>query len=133
MLEQEGEGFSEGFLEAGSHETVDYGVDRGVGVGHAVGPCLDFVRGVVGPVVWVERLEEDKYLDGTPADGEEEDDHYHHLGDFAPDADCSLRQEVDLRSSSSKSKLKNHVLFWISCFLFIFKSIFFFMSADVPC
>lgn len=90
MLEQKWEGFPEGLLESSSHETINYGVDRRVGIGHAVGPRLDLVCGVVGPVVWIERLEEGKDLDGTPADGEEEDDYHHHLGHFAPDADSSL-------------------------------------------
>lgn len=97
MPEQEGEGFPEGLLKTGSHEAINYGVNRRVSIGHAVGPCLDLVCCVVWPVVWIERLEKDKNLDRAPADGEEEDYHYHHLGDFAPDADCSLRQEVDLR------------------------------------
>lgn len=103
MLEQKWEGFPEGLLKCGSHETINYGVDGRVGVGHAVGPRFDLVCGVVGPVIWIERLEEDKNLDGTPADGEEEDDYYHHLGDFAPDADSSLRQEVDLRKEEEFS------------------------------
>lgn len=107
MLEQEGERFPEGLLKAGSHETIYDGVDGGVGVGHAVGPRLDLVRGVVGLVVWIERLEKDEDLDGTPADGEEEDDHYHHLGDFAPYADCSFGQQVDLtRRGSERNFLK---------------------------
>lgn len=97
VFEQKWEGFPEGLLEGGSHETVNYGVDRRVGVGHTVGPRLDLVCGIVGPVVWIEGLEEDEDLDGTPADGEEEDDYYHHLRDFAPNTDSSLRQEVDLK------------------------------------
>ena len=97
MLEQKREGFPEGLLECGSHETVNDGVDRRVGVGHAVSPRLDLVCGVGGPEVGIERLEEDEDLDGTPANGKEEDDYYDHLGDFAPDTDSSLRQEVDLR------------------------------------
>lgn len=95
--EQEGEGLPEGLLEGGSHEAVDYRVDGRVGVGHAVGPRLYLVRGVVRLVVRMERLEEDEDLDGTPANGEKEDDHHHHLGDFAPDTDGSLGQKVDLR------------------------------------
>lgn len=96
MLEQKREGFPKGLLEGGSHETVNYGVDRRVGVGHAVGPRLDLVCGVVGPEVRIERLKEDEDLDGTPADGKQKDDYDHHLGDFAPDTDSSLREEVDL-------------------------------------
>lgn len=102
MLEEKREGFPERLLERGPHEAVNDGVDRGVGVRHAVGPRFDFVRGVVGLVVWVEGLEEGEDLDGTPADGEEEDDHNHHLGHFAPDADGPLRQEVDLRKRGSE-------------------------------
>lgn len=97
MLEQKREGFPEGLFESGSHETVNYRVDRRVGVRHTVGPRLDLVCRIVGLVVRIERLEEDEDLDGTPANGEEEDDYYHHLGDFSPNTDSSLRQEVDLR------------------------------------
>lgn len=79
VLEKKREGFPEGLLEGGTHEPINYGVDGRVGVGHAVGPRLDLVRNVVGPVVWIERLEEDEDLDGAPADGEEEDDYDHHL------------------------------------------------------
>ena len=71
MLEQEGEGLLEGLAEAGSHEPVHNGIDGGVGIRHAVGPCLYLVGCVVGFEVRVERLEEDKDLDGTPADSEE--------------------------------------------------------------
>lgn len=101
---QEREGFPEGLLKAGSHEAVNYGVDRGVSVRHAVGPRLDLVRRVAGLVVWMERLEEDKDLDGTPADGKEENDNHNHLGDFAPDTDCSLRQKIDLRKKKTIKK-----------------------------
>lgn len=97
MLEQKWEGFPEGLLEGGSHETVNYGVDRRVGVGHAVGPSLDLVCGVVVLIVWIKRLKKGEDLDGTPADGEKQDNYNHHLGDFAPDTDSSFRQEVDLR------------------------------------
>lgn len=97
VFKQEWEGFPKGLLKAGSHKAINYGVDWGVGIGHAVGPGLDLVHCVVGLVVWIERLEKHKDLDWTPADGKEEDDHHHHLGDFTPDANCSLRQEVDLR------------------------------------
>lgn len=79
VLEKEREGFPEGLLEGGAHEPINYGVDGRVGVGHAVGPRLDLVRSVVGPVVGIERLKEDEDLDGAPADGEEEDDYDHHL------------------------------------------------------
>lgn len=96
MLEQKWERFPEGLLKGGPHEAVNYGVDRRVGIGHAVGPRLDLVCGVVGTVVWIERLEEDEDLDGTPADGEQEDDDHHHPRDFASDADSSLGKEVDL-------------------------------------
>lgn len=54
MLEQKWEGFPERLLEGCSHETINYGVDRRVGVGHTVGPRLDLVCGVVGPVVRIE-------------------------------------------------------------------------------
>lgn len=100
VLEQKREGFAEGLLEGGAHEAVNYGIHGRVGVRHAVGPCLDLVGGVTGLIVCGERLEEDKDLDGTPADGEEEDDDDDHLGDFAPDADGSLGQEVDLKKNS---------------------------------
>lgn len=96
VLEQKGEGLPEGLLEGGAHEAVNYGINRRVGVRHAVGPRLDLVGCVAGLIVCREGLKEDKDLDRTPADGEEEDDHDDHLGDFAPDADGSLRQEVDL-------------------------------------
>lgn len=49
------------------------------------------------------RLKEDKDLDRTPADGKEEDDYDYHLGDFAPDADGSLGQEVDLKRRTKMS------------------------------
>lgn len=97
MLEQKRERFPEGLLEGGAHEAVNYGINGRVGVRHAVGPRLDLVGRVVGLVVCRERLKEDKDLDRTPADGKEEDDYNYHLGDFAPDADGSLRQEVDLK------------------------------------
>ena len=90
MLEQEGKGFPERLLKTGSHETINNGVDRGVGVRHAVGPRLDLVRGVVWLIVWIERLKEGEDLDGSPADGEEEDNDYHHLGDFASYVYCSF-------------------------------------------
>lgn len=78
MLKQKREGFPEGLLKGGSHESINDGVDRRVGVRHAVGPRLDLVCGIVGLVVWRERLKENKDLDGTPADGEEQDDYDHH-------------------------------------------------------
>lgn len=96
VLEQKREGFPEGLLEGGTHEAVNYGIHRRVGVRHAVGPRLDLVGCVVGLVVCRERLKEDKDLDRSPADGKEEDDYDDHLGDFTPDADGPLRQEVDL-------------------------------------
>ena len=104
MFEQEWERLLEGLAEAGSHEAVDYRVDRRVGVGHAVGPGLDLVGGVVGPVVRREGLKEDEELNGTPAHCEEKHNHHHHLGDFPPDADGPLRQQVHLRR---RSGLKN--------------------------
>lgn len=79
MFEEKREGFPEGLLEGGSHETINDRVDGGVGVGHAVGPRFDLVCGVVGLVAWMERLKEHEDLDGTPADGKEQDDHHHHL------------------------------------------------------
>lgn len=97
VLEQKWERFPEGLLKGGAHEAVNYGINRRVGVRHAVRPRLDLVGCVVGLIVCRERLEEDKDLDRTPADGEEEDDYDYHLGHFAPDADGSLRQEVDLK------------------------------------
>lgn len=100
VFKKEWKGFPERLLKAGSHKPINNGVDWGVGIGHAVGPGLDLIHCVVGLVVWIERLEKHKDLDGTPTDGKEEDDHHHHLGDFAPDADGSLRQEVDLRKIS---------------------------------
>lgn len=96
MLEEEGKGLPEGLLKTGPHEAINDGVDRGVGVGHAVGPRLDLVRGVVGLILGVEGLKEDKELDGTPAHSEQEDDHHYHLGHLAPYAYGSLRQQVDL-------------------------------------
>lgn len=121
VLEEKREGFPERLLERGPHEAVNDGVDRGVGVRHAVGPRFDFVRGVVGLVVWVEGLEEGEDLDGTPADGEEEDDHNHHLGHFAPDADGPLRQEVDLRKRGSEYRDFSCIpgAHCIICFLFM--------------
>ena len=53
----------------------------------------------------MERLEKDKNLDGAPADGKEEDYDYNHLGNLAPDADCSLRQKVELRRKPEKMSL----------------------------
>lgn len=97
MFEEKREGFPEGLLEGGTHESINNWVDRGVGVGHAVGPRFDLVRGVVGLVVWIERLKEHEDLDGSPADGEKQDNHHHHLRDFAPDSDGSLGQEIDLK------------------------------------
>lgn len=105
MLEQEGKSFPERLLETSSHKAINYGVDRGVGVGHAVGPRLDLVCGIVRLVVRIERLEEDKDLDGPPADGKEKHNHYHHLGNFAPDADCSLRQEIHLKRQNKEPSL----------------------------
>lgn len=96
MFEQKRESLTERLLEICSHEAINNGIHGGVGIGHAVGPRFDLVCGVVWLVAWIERLEEDEDLDGTPTDGKEEDDHYHHLGDFAPDTYGSLRQEVDL-------------------------------------
>ena len=98
VLEEKGEGLPEGLLKAGPHEAVDDGVDGGVGVGHAVGPRLDLVGGVVGLVLGIEGLKEDKELDGTPAHGEQEDDHHHHPGHLAAYADGPLRQQVDLET-----------------------------------
>ena len=96
MLEEEGECFPEGLLKAGPHEAVNNEVDGRVGVGHTVGPRLDLVGGVVGLVLGVEGLKENKELDGPPAHGEQKDDHHHHLGHLAPYAYGSLRQQVDL-------------------------------------
>lgn len=79
MLKQERERFPEGLLKTGSHEAINDGVDRGVGVRHAVGPRLDLVRCIVWLVVWMERLEQDKDLDWTPADGKQENDDDDHL------------------------------------------------------
>lgn len=79
MLEQKRESFPEGLLEGGAHEAVNYGINRRVGVRHAVGPRLDLVGCVVGLIICRERLKEDKDLDGTPADGEKEDSYDHHL------------------------------------------------------
>lgn len=79
MLEQKRERFPEGLLEGGTHEAINYGINRRVGIRHAVGPCLDLVGCVVGLIVCRERLKEDKDLDRTPADCEKEDDDNHHL------------------------------------------------------
>lgn len=96
VLEQKWESFPEGLLEGGAHEAINYGINRRVGVRHAVGPRLDLVGCVVELIVCRERLKEDKDLDGTPADGEEEDDYDHHLWDFAPDANGSFREKINL-------------------------------------
>lgn len=90
MSEEEWKGLPERFAEACTHETVDNGVDGGVGVGHAVGPRLDLICCVVRLEVWIERLEEDKDLNGTPADGEEDHYDHHHFGNLTPNGDGSL-------------------------------------------
>lgn len=100
VLEQKWERFPEGLLEGGAHEAINYGIDRRVGVRHAVGPCLDLVGCVVGLIVCREGLKENKDLDRAPADCEKEDDYDHHLRHFAPDANGSLRQEVDLKKTT---------------------------------
>lgn len=96
VFEQEWEGFLEGLAETGPHETVYKRIDRGVGIRHTVGPGLNLVSGISGLEVWVERLEEDKDLDGTPADGEKQDDDHHHFRDLAPDGNGSFREQVNL-------------------------------------
>lgn len=90
VSEEEGKGLPERLAEAGAHKTVDNGVDRGVGIGHAVGPRFDLICCVVGLEVGIERLEQDKDLNGTPADGEEDNDDHYHFGNLAPDGDGSL-------------------------------------------
>lgn len=90
MSEEEGECFPEGLSEAGTHKAIHDGVDRRVGIRHAVGPGLDLIRGIIDLKVGVERLKEDKDLNGTPADGEEHHDDHHHFGNLTPDGNGSL-------------------------------------------
>lgn len=90
VSEEEGEGLPERLAEAGAHESVDNRVDRGVGIGHAVSPRLDLVCCVVGLEVGVERLEQDKDLNWTPANGEEDDNDHYHFGNLTPNRDSSL-------------------------------------------
>lgn len=66
---QEGKGLPERLLETGAHEAVNNGIDGGVGIRHAVCPCLDLIRGIRCPKIRIEGLKEDKDLDGTPAQG----------------------------------------------------------------
>lgn len=90
MSEEEGEGLPERLAEASAHKTVDNRVDRRVGIGHAVSPCLDLICCVVGLEVGVERLEQDKDLNGTPANGEEDNNDHYHFGNLTPNGDSSL-------------------------------------------
>lgn len=90
MLEEEGESLLEGLSEAGTHKAIHDGVDRRVGIRHAVGPCLDLICGIINLKVRVERLKEDKDLNWTPADCEEHYDDYHHFGNLTPDGNSSL-------------------------------------------
>lgn len=97
MSEEEGESLPEGFSEAGTHEAIHDGVDGRVGIRHAVGPRLDLICGIIDLKVRVERLKEDKDLDGTPADGEEHHDDYHHFGNLTPDGNGSLGEQMHLK------------------------------------
>lgn len=90
VSEEEREGLPERLAEAGPHKTIDNGVDRRVGVGHAVSPRLDLIGCIVRLEVWIERLEEDKDLNGTPADGEEDNNDHYHFGNLTPNGDGSL-------------------------------------------
>lgn len=108
VSEQEGKGLPEGFAEAGPHEAVDDGVDGRVGVGHAVGPRLDLVGGVVDLEVGVETLEEDEDLNGAPANGEERHDDHYHFGDLASDGEGSLGEEMHLETKQEQSSTGQH-------------------------
>lgn len=92
-LENEREDFLEGLPEIGTHESIDHGVDKGVGVGHAVGPDLDFIGIIVALDTWDKGLEENKELHGAPADGEENHNDGHHAGDLDP---CGFRALCNL-------------------------------------
>lgn len=92
MSEEEGESLFEGLSETGTHEAIHDGVNRRVGIRHAVGPRLDLICGIINLKVGVERLKEDKDLNWTPADGEEHHDDYHHFGYLTPDGNGSLRE-----------------------------------------
>lgn len=84
LAEEEGERLLEGLAEAVSHECIDYGVERRVGIRHAIGPRLDLVGLIVGLEVTIEALKEQVELDGTPANGEQQHNHYNHLGNLGP-------------------------------------------------
>lgn len=108
MSEEEGEGLPEGLSEAGTHEAIHDGVDRRVGVRHAVCPRLDLICGIINLKVRVERLKEDKDLNRTPADGKEHHDDYHHFGYLAPDGNGSLGEQMDLKIEVlSLAKIRN--------------------------
>lgn len=97
MPEEEGEGLSEGLSKAGTHKAIHDGVDRRVGIRHAVGPCLDLICGIINLKVGVERLKEDKDLNRAPADGEKQHNDYHHFRNLAPDGNGSLREQMHLK------------------------------------
>lgn len=75
--------FLEGLAKVGTHEGVDYRINAGVAVGHAVGPYLHLVCVVVLTEVWAKCLGQDEQLNGTPAQNEQLNDHQHHTGYFS--------------------------------------------------
>lgn len=97
LSEEKGESLSEGLSKAGTHKAIHNGVDRWVGIWHAVGPCLDLICGIIDLKVGVERLKEDKDLNWTPADGEEHHNDYDHFGNLTSDGNGSLWEQMHLK------------------------------------
>lgn len=90
---------SKGLAEVGTHESVDYRINAGVAVGHAVCPYLHFVSVVVLAKVWAECLCQDKQLDGTPAQNKQLYNHQHHTGYFRSYGSTALSLNLELKSS----------------------------------
>lgn len=91
-------GFPEGLAKVGTHESVDYGINARVAVGHAVCPYLHFICVVVLTELWAKCLCQDEQLDGTPAQNKQLYNHQHHTGYFSSYSSTALCLNLELIS-----------------------------------
>lgn len=105
VFEETVESSLESLAKVGTHEGVDYRINAGVAVRHAVRPYLHFVSVVVLAEVRAKGLHQDEKLDRTPAQNKQLHDHQNHSRHFSPHSSTVLGLNLQLRRVTKVNKM----------------------------